>query len=375
MSSATSWERGEAMAANQPDLVLRIIEPGAHRQALMGMCRDVFRETPSEEQFRWKYEDSPQGAMIVSSAWDVARGDDRLAGAFSAYRRLFIHDGRIITVFQDADAMVDASYRGQGVFGKLTDALSAEVKREGAPFHFGYSNGQSSPLLGKRPDARMLALSRTFAFPIGFDNAASTYLHLKGIAARLARTAGGLAVRAWNSARRYGRPNGLSLEPVDRFDDLPLAWSRENAQHYRFFPVRNREFLNWRAIDVPPAVKAGMLSFWIKDGSTRIGYCVLYADAPRNVLKLVDVLCEQPARRLAPCIAAIRSFAIANGYDVVTTNVAGGLHQRALVASGFWPVSDVVSYLLITDPDALRHETYDGDFWLQLPIDRDNFDY
>lgn len=363
------------MATTEPNLVLRVIEPGPHRQVLMKMYREVFRETRSEDQFRWKYEDNPHGPMVVSSAWDTSRGDDGLAGAFSAYRRLFLHEGRIVTVFQDADAMVDRTYRGQGLFAKLTDALSDQVAREGAPFHFGYSNGQSSPRLQKRPDARMLALSRSFAFPIGFANAASDYLHLKGIPARVAQAAGGLAVGAWNGVRRYGRRSLLSLEPVDRFDDLPFAWSQENAQYYRFFPVRNREFLNWRAVDVPPTLKAGTLPFWIKDGGTRIGYCVLYADASRNVLKLIDVLCSQPARRLAPCIAAIRSFAIANGYDVVTTNVAGALHQRALIACGFWPVSDVVSYLLVTDAKVMQHETYGGDFWLQLPIDRDNYDY
>ena len=363
------------MATTQPNLSIRIIEPGPHRQALMKLYREVFRETHSEEQFSWKYERSPQGAMIVSSAWDGSRADDGLAGAFSAYPRQFIHRDRIITVFQDADAMVDGSYRGRGLFATLTEALSAHVKREGAPFHFGYSNGQSSPLLRKRPDARMLALSRTFAFPIGFDSAVSEYLHLRGVAGRAARAAGGLAVRVWNGVHRYGRSTGLSMEPVDSFDDLPAVWSRDNARYYRYFPVRDREFLNWRAIDVPPTVKPGTLPFWINDGPTRVGYCVLYADKSRNVLKLIDVLCERPAERLAPCIATICSFAIANGYDVVTTNVAGTLHQKALVASGFRPVSNVVSYLLITDPEAMEHETYDGEFWLQLPIDRDNYDY
>lgn len=363
------------MATARPDLVLRVIEPAPHRQTLMKMYREVFRERLSDEQFRWKYEESPQGSMVVSSAWDTVRGDDGLAGAFSAYRRLFLHDGRIITVFQDADAMVDGSYRGQGLFGRLTDALNAEVRREGAPFHFGYSNGNSSPLLRKRADVKMLALSRSFAFPIGFANAASAYLHLKGMSAQAARAVGGLAVGAWNGLHRHRRAGGLSLEAVDRFDDQPLTWAQENAQYYRFLPLRNREFLNWRAVDVPPSLKAGTLPFWIKDGNRRIGYCVLYAEVSRNVLKLLDVLCEQPLQKLAQCIAVIRSFAIERGYDVVTTNVAGALHQRALVAAGFWPVSRVVSYLIITDPDAMRQTTYDGDFWLQLPIDRDNAEY
>ncbi len=313
--------------------------------------------------------------MVVNTAWDERRGAEGLAGAFGSYPRSFLHAGRTITVFQDADAMVDPAYRGQGIFGRLTDGLNAEIARRGCLFHFGYPNSQSAPLLGKRPEAKMLRLSRAYAFPIGFANAASAHLGLKGAPKKIAAVVGGLAVRVWNGLHRYGRRTGLSLEPVTRFDERTLAWSLENAQHYRFCPVRDHDFLNWRAIDVPPTVKPGMLCFWFTEAGRKVGYCVLYNDAPRRVLKLLDVLCERPAEWLGRCVAAIRAFAIAQRFDVITTNVAGALHQKALEENGFWPAGDVAAYLLVTAPKAMERQTYDESFWLQLPIDRDNYDY
>jgi hypothetical protein len=356
-------------------LTLGIVEPGPHRQALLALYQEVLQEGVTEEQFRWKYEQPSCGPMVVAGAWDATPNGPKLAAAFSAYPRRFLHRGRVVTVFQDADAMVDAAYRGRGLFGKLTDLLNAEVGRAGAPFHFGYSNRQSSPLLARREDVRILRISKSLAFPVGFRNAASEYLHLHGVVARATTAAGEAVVAAWNLMRRHHRSGGLTMVPVESFTDEPVAWSHENAAHYSFFPLRDREFLQWRTIDVPARLRGDTQAFWFTEHGRRVGYCVLYSDRTRNILKVLDVVCERPKPTLCRCVAEIRAHAIRSGYDAVTTNIAGDLHQGAFVKAGFWPVASIVSYAIITDPELMAAETCDGRFWLQMPIDRDNIDY
>ena len=75
---------------------------------------DPFADFGGDEQLIWKYEKNPYGKMKVWSAWD--RSEGKLAGSFSAFQRKFIQKGKVITVYQQADAKIDHRYRRKGIF-------------------------------------------------------------------------------------------------------------------------------------------------------------------------------------------------------------------------------------------------------------------
>jgi hypothetical protein len=122
-------------------------------------------------------------------------------------------------------------------------------------------------------------------------------------------------------------------------------------------------------------MKDDTLPFWCINAGRRIGCCLLYRDRRRNVLKMLDLLCEDPVGGTARCIAAVRTYAVMNRFDAITTNVAGGLHRAAFLRSGFWPVRRIPSYVIPTDRETMSRPAYDDRFWFQMPIDRDNSDY
>ena len=362
------------MTAINSNLELRILVPGEHRRALVALYREVLSGIVDEEQFRWKYETNPLGPMKVASYWDTSSGE--LVAAFSAYPRAFLHDGTIVRVFQGADAMVKSSQRGQGLFGKLTDALSDVVRAEGGLFHFGYPNDQSGPIFRRRSDSRVFAVSNAFAFVNGSKDIAATYLGVDGWRARVIDGIGTPLIRSLNLVRGFGRRTPLRLEAVEQFDNSSEAWSRELGRHLRFVPYRDGPFLQWRGLEVPAAQRADTLPFWICEGQERLGYCLLFQDTKRGVLKLIDLLCADPTRNLVRCLELIRWFVIDGGFDAVTTNMSGNLYQAALKRAGFLQVGPpIAGYVVFVDTELADRYPFDGAYWYQAPIDRDNFAY
>ncbi len=355
------------------DLEYRFIEPDEHGEEMIALYRKVLGAEITREQYAWKYEEIPLEKMRICSAWD--RDSGGLVGALAAFRRHFIRGGEIVVAYHLADAMVDARYRGQGIYRKILEMMMDFIGGEGALFWLGYPNDTAAPIYRKYENSEELYLSRRFVFMNGCSNLAFNYLKLRNPFNKRVASAGGPPVRLYNRIRAYGRKSGLILKPVEAFDDRVERWSFETARDFQFFPLRDAEFLRWKAIDVPAVIKKDLFTFWITNDGSRIGYCVLYRDIKRNILKIIDILCENPGRNLGSCLDAILGFAISRRFDTVITSVTGDLAGRRLKGTGFIELKPVRSRVYFYDEETWRNARYDGSFWYQTPIDRDNLFY
>jgi len=361
------------MPDGQANLVVRKIDPTEHREELLQLLEEVFGEKRDQESFIWKYERNPYGKMDVWSVWDQDTG--MMVAAFSAFRRFFIYNLKPVTVYQQADAIVKSCYRGKGLFSLLINKVSEHATGEGAHFHFGYTNDLSSSVMRKFPDARELYVSSVYVFLNGTEDLSRTYLKLSKLPYKCVKYLGTPLVRAYNHLRGYStEPVSYSLKPLSAFSEYPEQWSFDMARDHQYFPLRDEKFLTWKAIDVPDAFKRDVVVFWCMQKVSRIGYVVLYRDESRNIIKLIDVLSDN-IHNLRKCISLVRCYAMKHNYDAITTNAASRVYSEALGKEGFIQVKKVRSTVFPLRNSVSSECRFDDTFWMQLPIDRDNFEY
>lgn len=350
-----------------------IIDPIIHREEIRNLVEEVFKEKRDDEKFAWKYEKNPLGKMKVWSARDGNTGN--LVAVFSAYKRHFIHEQEIVTVYQQADAAVKADFRKKGIFKQLILQMTDILSEEGAIFHFGYTNERSADVFLKIENTKEIFLSNVYVYLNGVQNLVSRKFGMSGKVGRYVTGAGDPLIQTYNFLHGYRRKSGIELEPLKVFNDLPEKWSFEMGKKHIFFPLRDKGFLDWRAVNVPKGLKNDLFVFWCVREGEKVGYCVLYREEGRNILKIIDFLCRDSLNEFVGCLRAIIRFAIDNSFDAITTNVASKLYGEALRSVGFIRSIPVRCTLVLLRPAFLKRLNFNGSFWLQLPIDRDNFDY
>jgi hypothetical protein len=357
------------------DYEIKLIDPSEHRDELYNLCREVFALEANIDQFIWKYEQNPMEKMMVWSAW--TKQDNQLIAVFSAFQRHFIYNGEIVTVYQQADGIVKSEYRGQGIFRNLVNDMNSYMYRNktGVFLLFGYPNRLSAHVMRKSDNARELYLSNVFVFINGFKNVGSTLLKSSNIIVSTLDLIFTPLIRFLNTIKGYNRESDVTLVPVKEFNDLPYKWSFDWAKDHIVFPLREKKFLSWKAIEVPEVIKKDLFTFWCVKKNQKIGYCILYRDINRNILKLLDFLCENDLEILVECLKSIRHFAISNKYDAITTNVASEYYKRALAMADFKKSKEVRSIISLINADFTDQEIFNQSFWLQMPIDRDDFFY
>jgi len=361
------------MGNEKIDLQFRIIDPTEYRQEIMNLFWEAFQENISIEAFKWKYEEIPYGKMKVWSAWDGRTG--KLLATASFCKRRFIHNGKIVTAYQRGDSMVKPGFQRQGIFSNLMRESAKALREEGACFVFGYSNERSAGALKKMDEVKELFLSNVYVFPIGCQNLIMQYVKRpNNLIKAFGKIADGL-ISIYNHLRGFHRTNGVLMQPVEEFGSLQEKWALEAARNHFIYPHRDREFLRWKAIGVPNEVRKGLFTFWFIRENNKIGYCVLSEDKERNLIKIVDLLCDSGRESLKFCLRAIRGFAIKNKYDLILTNIASDIYDKAFKSTHFIKLKAVRCTFYILRPELFANCDFDNSFWFQSPIDRDTFKY
>jgi hypothetical protein len=334
------------------------------------LLQSAFAETWSEDEFLWKYREPPLRPLDVFGAVDTASG--QLAGVFSCGMREYWRAGSIVRGFQEADGAVDVAYRSRRVFSSLVDYMTRFVREQGGLFHYGFTNDMSAGAMKRSSDSIENYSNRVFARPLGSKNVVRA-LPIPSIGRRYAAVVAEPVIR-W-LARSYvaRKRNDLLLEPVESFDDFPDQLAQRWSQRYSLVPRRNKEYMEWRVQRAPDKHRPNLRAYWIVRGGRRIGYTVLYLENLRNVLKIIDILCDPETEKLDRCLTCILVFALETGVDAVTTNVAGHEHHAGLKSAGFIALQPARCNVFAVSPQFSVERDLGARTWYLAPIDRDTF--
>jgi GNAT superfamily N-acetyltransferase len=93
------------------------------------------------DALRWQYVDNPAAGMFV----DLALCGDRFAAIYAVQPGMVkVEDNRTLAA-QSVDTLVDADFRGRGLFTTMAQALYQRLAQNGGRFVYGFPNANSAP--------------------------------------------------------------------------------------------------------------------------------------------------------------------------------------------------------------------------------------
>jgi hypothetical protein len=108
--------------------------------AILGLFELAFGNKMSIEYWRWRFEDNPFGNHLIKLMW----ADNKLIGHYAVSPVNLILKGKIVKSALSMTTMTHPDYGGQGVFGKLANALYESIhQKEGINYVWGFPNSNS----------------------------------------------------------------------------------------------------------------------------------------------------------------------------------------------------------------------------------------
>jgi len=209
----------------------------ADAPGIRALFERVFRTPLPDEEWRWKFEQDPDGWYGV-----VAVHDGRIVGNYAGWAMAFLLDGKPAKLFSVGDVATEPAVRAlggrRGVYREMTEAFYTRVGRD-VPFCFGFPNARAL-----RVSERIVG-SRTL-MPIGLKIAP-----VEAFGTPPADTESGEFVDEafdplWETARR-----GLTHAAVR--DRARVNW-RFHARPTRYYRMvwrrQGRELTAWAALSI-----------------------------------------------------------------------------------------------------------------------------
>jgi len=354
-------------AAAMPSQV-RAYHPGDRAQLFSLLERVWGREVSArlEAVWDWRTAQNPWSTPEVPAAIVMERGGRIVSAITNTVTRLKAGD-RVVRAIWAGEFVSDPDHRGHG------HSVARRERNLPLPL-LGSPNAVARPVLKKLGFVDIYTL----------DTRVRILRPERLLERRAGRAASAAAGRLWAAARRLAAlvprppPDGVRVQPLERFDARFDAFWERAAPGYEAIVVRDARHLNWRFVERPD--RKYRLAFAERGGRVD-GYVTFYT-LERHGLRyghLVDYLVERgdsPARD-ALLAHAVREME-ADGADLVTTYVSprDRFYRKGLLRSGFWirkaghPIlvcdrKKTIDAALLARPDAWFFTRADSDLDMQ----------
>jgi GNAT acetyltransferase-like protein len=245
--------------------VIRSYRPG-DETAIVDLFNRSFHKPTTVEQWRWKYERDPYGALRISVAVD---GDDALVAHYAGYPVAFRTHHRDVLAHQIGDTMTDPSVRHIG------RGPTAILGRTATHFYETFCDGQVAFNYGFNV-ANIQKFSTRFLRAHRVEDVAYRSRNLRAD-----------PLKPLGRAEKYAR--GIQIGLVQATSEEWDALFDRAAPQYGFLVRRDAKYVTWRYLSRPETPyfvvamrKWGRLAGWI---------VVLVRDDPRRLL-LVDLFVD-----------------------------------------------------------------------------------
>jgi GNAT superfamily N-acetyltransferase len=328
----------------------------------------VYGLSRSMDSVRWLYQQNPAGPCAYWLAQDHRTGEVVAMRPVFPWRLSV--NGREVRAVQAGDAMTHPKYRGRGLFSTLVQTAWLDLKDNGVPFGFSFSNPGSLSVCrkivvgpGPRAGTHVVLTFRRMVFPLSLRLARERF----GAPAALVNHLD-VAYRAFR--RHRWLPAGhLSAFRVTRFDDeFDDLWNRTSGQ-FGVMTVRDSRYLNWRFIDSP---SGRFKVIGLRSRGTLVGYVAYEVDAWGSGW-IADLFCRPHPDLVSALLAACLSDMLAAGCVKASVWTAAETAIYAMVRKfGFIPRDDsfpMAVHVFHDGPEAAA--ALDARQWLAWFADRD----
>ena len=277
--------------------------------AVNNLFNTTFCQKRSMNEWRWKFKQNPAGASRIF----VAEKDKNIIGHFGAIPLRVYIDGDIFVAHQYLDAMVDFSYRKEGLFSNIFKYSLSRTKVS-RKFEMGFPNKVTYDLETSKLN---------FARGLG---EVGLYINYNLLAANKVN---------YNPAFLKTK----SIFKVDIFDErFDLFWEKVSPGHIISL-VKDRDYLNWRYILKPQSFYS---IFAIQDKNEVNGFIVLKIIEAMGYKKgcIVDILSLKNAKIIQELLLYGLHYFDNQGVNLVTTYVKDSFVSNILLQLNFVKVEN-----------------------------------
>jgi len=190
------------------------------------------------EALRWQYLENPTDELLV----DLAVAADRLASIYAVQPVALQLAGERALGAQSVDTLVDAGFRGQGLFTTMAEHVYARAEERGVVCIYGFPNASSAPGFFRKLDWVSLDPVPFLVRPLR-----SGYFVRRALGETLASAVPDLPLPVGRSRLR---PNQAVRPLADFGSDLGALWARF-SENVRVAVDRSPEYLRWRLLHKP----------------------------------------------------------------------------------------------------------------------------
>ncbi len=198
--------------------------------------------------WRWLYRDNPRGMGVIA----VADAEGKIVShAAEIPLMMKIGSAEVLTGIA-LDAMTHPDFRRQGTLAALVDLRRQEGEKRGIRATYGFRNKYAYPYPGLASRLVMFdgATIQKVFLAVDWKAALRTQTG-NGLLRALGPAAGRLADAVVFRPREARCPEGLSIRPVERFDEQADRFWARISERNRVMVVRDQQYLNWRYADPP----------------------------------------------------------------------------------------------------------------------------
>jgi predicted N-acetyltransferase YhbS len=230
----------------------REYRPGDEKE-LNDLYNEVFSRRRTIEQWKWEYIDTPEGPgkiLLVEDEGRVIGHEAMVPMRFQVFGEEFL-GGKI------EDAYIDKKYRGQKLFGPLTEKCIEISEKAGYSLTFGLTARPVNYQLHVTRGYRHTCSLNAYFAPLKPAAAVSDIARLLHFSppkkAALAAVMSVLAKRFEGRCRKLAREQDTyEIVRIERFDrGFDEMWQELTASRRIVSIRRSSAFLNWRYIEMP----------------------------------------------------------------------------------------------------------------------------
>lgn len=303
--------------------------PMAREEGDLGSFAACFERngTPRRvEALRWQYFEHPTQKLFV----DLAVADGRIGAIYAVQPASVRVRGATRLAAQSVDTLVDADFRGRGLFTKMASSVYQRIDEEGGAFVYGFPNANSAPGFFKKLGWKTLDPVPFLVRPLRTGFVASK-LPLGSWARRLPD------FRIPILASRLGP--GQELRPITDFESVEALWKRFAAD-VAVSVERSAAYLRWRlAKPGEPYVCVGLF-----EGAELVAFCAyLTVDKHGGRVGYVVELIHEPGRHdagaalLGECLSRMASE---GAEAVLAWAFRHSPNAKAYARAGFLPLPE-----------------------------------
>lgn len=280
----------------------------------------------------WMFSNNPAGNSII---W-LAEHNGKLVGSYP----LIMLDMKIGNLQgkggQIADTMTHPQYRRQGIAFTLGEKALAQLKEQKALLAFGFPTEEAYPLHMNSGWIDVCSI-QTMVKPLNLGNILNKYLAYGKSLIDIFSKFGELPLKSIFGYRKPSMVDGLTISKISHFDkDCDDFWDMI-SKDFNIIVVRNRDYLNWRYVDMP---NAKYTLYAAEKNKKLYGYMVLDYKYHNGLVfgRILDIVAPLDQEVIIQCLVskAIEHFK-QKKVDAIYSSIISSRYRHSFLKNGFIP--------------------------------------